>query len=207
MKAILRLFFKIMKKLDLSWKRRELQNSFSSFGKNFRFDPDSTFVDSHEMSFGENVFINKSAHFSGEIRVGNDVMFGPNVTIFAHDHYFAVSGKALHEMETIWNHKAVNIGNHCWIGSNCVIVAGTNIQDGTVVAAGSVVKDNNPPYCLIAGAPAKPVRLIFSDSDLKKHLKALSYSESLISDILNTRIAMTKGKNLKSVHQHLKVLK
>jgi acetyltransferase-like isoleucine patch superfamily enzyme len=203
MHKMLKYFFKIIRKLDIRWKKQELVDSFGRVGENFRFDPNSIFIDPHEMTFGDHVFINRSAHFSGKIRVGNDVMFGPNVMIFAHDHYFGVSGKTLYEIESIWRHQPVNIGNHCWIGANCTIVAGAQINDGTVVAAGSVVKGSTPPFCLIAGVPAKPIRLIFSDSALKEHLKALSYSNSQIAEIIRERSRLTDGRRLKVIQRDL----
>jgi virginiamycin A acetyltransferase len=116
-------------------------------------------------------------------------------------HYFAVIGKSLHEMESTWNYKKVKVGNHCWIGSNCVLVAGSTIQDGTVVAAGSVVKSDNPPYCVIAGVPAKPVRLIFSDLELEAHLQTLGYDSAYVARIIQTRSSMTKASDLATVKQ------
>lgn len=53
------------------------------------------------------------------------------------------------------------IGNDVWIGSQCVILSGTKIGDGVVVAANSVVKGDIPPYAIVAGSPAKILKYRF----------------------------------------------
>lgn len=52
----------------------------------------------------------------------------------------------------------IHIGNHCWIGCNCIVLKGVTIGDGAVVAAGSVVTKNIPPNTLVAGNPAKIIK-------------------------------------------------
>lgn len=56
----------------------------------------------------------------------------------------------------------VSIGDHCWIGTNAVVLKGVRIGPGTVVAAGSVVAADLPPFSLAAGNPAKVVRSLGS---------------------------------------------
>ena len=56
------------------------------------------------------------------------------------------------------NTSPVNIGNHCWIGCNSIVLKGVSIGDGAVVAAGSVVTKDVPPGALIGGNPAKIIR-------------------------------------------------
>lgn len=50
--------------------------------------------------------------------------------------------------------KSVIIGDNVWIGCGCVILAGVTIGNNSIIAAGSVVKDNVPENCLYAGVPA-----------------------------------------------------
>lgn len=51
--------------------------------------------------------------------------------------------------------RPVRIEDHVWIGINCCILEGVTIGRHAVVAANSVVKEDVPPYTLVAGAPAK----------------------------------------------------
>jgi acetyltransferase-like isoleucine patch superfamily enzyme len=52
----------------------------------------------------------------------------------------------------------VIIGNHCWIGTNAVILPGTKLGNNCVVAAGSIVNKEFPDNCLIGGVPAKIIK-------------------------------------------------
>ncbi len=55
-------------------------------------------------------------------------------------------------------HAPINIGKDCWVGANAVVLKGTQLGDGSVVAAGAVVASKVPPSSLVAGVPARVVR-------------------------------------------------
>ena len=54
--------------------------------------------------------------------------------------------------------KDIFIGNNVWIGANSILVSGAKINDGAVVAAGSVVTKEVPANAIVAGAPAKVIK-------------------------------------------------
>lgn len=54
--------------------------------------------------------------------------------------------------------KKIIIENDVWIGGNCVITAGVRIGEGAVVAAGSVVTKDVPPFTIVGGVPAKIIK-------------------------------------------------
>ncbi len=54
--------------------------------------------------------------------------------------------------------RPVTIGDDVWIGNGCKIMPGVTIGEGAVVGAASIVTKDVPPYTLVAGAPARPVR-------------------------------------------------
>jgi acetyltransferase-like isoleucine patch superfamily enzyme len=60
-----------------------------------------------------------------------------------------------------------SIGNDVWIGSNVIIPGGIRIGTGAIVAAGSVVVKDVPPYAVVGGNPAKVIRLRFSDEQIE----------------------------------------
>ncbi|MCX4371304.1 MAG: CatB-related O-acetyltransferase [Dysosmobacter sp.] len=63
---------------------------------------------------------------------------------------------------TAWNHRGnIVVGNDVWIGYEAVILSGVTIGDGAIVAARSVVTKDVPPYTIVGGAPARPIRLRF----------------------------------------------
>lgn len=58
------------------------------------------------------------------------------------------------------------IGNDVWIGYNALIMAGVKIGNGAIIAAQSVVVKDVPPYEIVGGNPAQPIRKRFSDQDI-----------------------------------------
>ena len=58
------------------------------------------------------------------------------------------------------------MGNDVWIGYEAVILAGVTIGDGAIVGACAVVTNDVPPYTIVGGVPAKPIRKRFSDETI-----------------------------------------
>jgi virginiamycin A acetyltransferase len=65
----------------------------------------------------------------------------------------------------------ITIGNDVWIGTQCVILSGSTIGDGAVIAANSVVTADIPPYAIAAGSPARVLRYRFSDAIIERLMK------------------------------------
>lgn len=66
--------------------------------------------------------------------------------------------------------RKILIGNDVWIGANCIIFEGVTINDGAVIAAGSIVRKDVPPYAVIGGVD-KIIKYRFSDEIIEKLLK------------------------------------
>lgn len=70
------------------------------------------------------------------------------------------------------NHKEkIQIGNDVWIGYGAMIQRGVHIGDGAIVASGAVVTKDVPPYTIVGGVPAKPIRQRFDDETIEKLLE------------------------------------
>lgn len=93
---------------------------------------------------------------SGKITIGNHVMLAPRVSIYAENHLFDHTHITIKEQGV--KRMDVTIEDDCWIASNVVILAGVTIGKGSVVAAGSVVNENIPPYSVAAGVPARVIK-------------------------------------------------
>lgn len=68
----------------------------------------------------------------------------------------------------------VQIGNDVWIGARAAIMGGVTIGDGAIVAFGAVVTKDVPPYTIVGGVPAKPIRRRF-DGALVEQLLAFQW--------------------------------
>lgn len=68
----------------------------------------------------------------------------------------------------------VTIGHDVWIGHGAIILPGRTIGTGAVVAAGAVVTKDVPPYTIVAGVPARPVRRRF-EPRIADRLQALAW--------------------------------
>lgn len=60
----------------------------------------------------------------------------------------------------------IEIGHDVWLGTRVIIVDGVKIGNGAIVAAGSVVTKNIPPYAIVGGVPAKVIRYRFTDDQI-----------------------------------------
>ena len=67
-------------------------------------------------------------------------------------------------------YRNIFVGNDVWIGANCIIFEGVNIGDGAVIAAGSIIRKDVPPYAVIGGVD-KIIKYRFSDEVIQKLLK------------------------------------
>lgn len=74
-----------------------------------------------------------------------------------------------------WGNKGDTvIGNDVWIGYEAVIMPGIKIGDGAVIGTRAVVTKDVPPYTIVGGVPAKPIRRRFDDATVEK-LEALRW--------------------------------
>ena len=110
------------------------------------------------ISIGNNSAVGAQSFLGGQggIKIGNDVIMGPGVRIFSENHNFANPDILIRKQGE--SRKGVEIQDNCWIGAGATIVDGVSVGEGAVVAAGSVVTKNVPPYALVGGIPAKLIK-------------------------------------------------
>ena len=93
---------------------------------------------------------------SGFIEIGDNVMMSPRVSIYAENHLFDNPDLSIKDQGV--KREFVKIEDDCWIAANTVILAGVTIGRGSVIAAGSVVTKDVPPYSMVGGVPAKVIK-------------------------------------------------
>ncbi|PTX57929.1 acetyltransferase-like isoleucine patch superfamily enzyme [Litoreibacter ponti] len=91
---------------------------------------------------------------NGRITVGNDLLLGPNVTITAANYRFRdgspVTEQGMDEAD-------VTIGDDVWIGAGAIILSGSSLGHGSIIAAGAVIRGSVPDRAIMAGVPAQQV--------------------------------------------------
>ena len=71
-----------------------------------------------------------------------------------------------------WDNRGdIVVGSDVWIGYEAVILSGVTIGDGAIVGARAVVTKDVPPYTIVGGVPAKPIRKRFSEEDIAQLLE------------------------------------
>ena len=112
-----------------------------------------------ELVIGDNVGIAANAFIAmrGKIEIGNNTIFGPNVSIHAENHNFSDIDKPIKLQGA--TRKGVKIGEDCWIGSKAVILDGVTIGSHSIIAAGAVITKDIPEYCIAGGVPAKVIKM------------------------------------------------
>ena len=143
---------------------------FKSCGKNVNIEHGAFFGGGREIEIGNNSAIGQNARISGPLIIGDDVMMGPNVSIFTQNHETENIYKPM-RLQTAPKEK-VTIGNDVWIGANAVILPGVTIGNGTIIGAGAVVTRDVPDFAVVGGVPAKVIKMREERSDLPK-LKVL----------------------------------
>ncbi|WP_432798745.1 acyltransferase [Poriferisphaera sp. WC338] len=108
----------------------------------------------HNLIIGDHCSIGRFSILNcvGTVRMGNYVRMGPNVMITTLNHGF-VKGTNIHHQEC--ELQQVTIGDDVWIGGHASILAGINIGNGVVIAAGAVVTKDVPDNAIVGGVPAK----------------------------------------------------
>jgi acetyltransferase-like isoleucine patch superfamily enzyme len=114
---------------------------YSEFGKN--------------LTLGERVFINMGCSFqdTGGIAIGDDSLIGHGSIITTLNHGQDPNRRA--DMIPA----PVRIGRKVWLGAGVTVVPGVSIGDGSIVGAGAVVTRDVPANAVVAGVPAKVIRM------------------------------------------------
>ncbi|MDR1644776.1 MAG: CatB-related O-acetyltransferase [Tannerellaceae bacterium] len=95
------------------------------------------------------------------------------------------------------------VGNDVWIGEKATILAGVHIGDGAIIGMKSVVGSDVPPYTIVAGNPAKPIRQRF-DNEMIDLLLKLKWWDKSIEEIQQL-IPLLTDNDLEKVKENIKI--
>ncbi|MEX0609978.1 MAG: acyltransferase [Balneolaceae bacterium] len=120
------------------------------------------------IEIGTGTYINRNSLIIAEERVsiGENCRISWDVIIMDSDLHPLNSSSVIN--------KPVVIENNAWIGCRCIILKGITIGEGAVVAAGSVVTKDVPPYTIYGGSPARYITDVKNEDYSKKMKKTIS---------------------------------
>lgn len=152
---------------------RSFRNSSEKIGKVYYFQGPIQFNYGSHTFIGENFFANFNLTVMDDARIyiGDNVCFGPNVSLMATSHpLIAQERMGLDdEGKTTMAEYAdeIHIGDNVWIACNTVVIGGVHIGNNVVIGAGSVVTKNIPDNYLAYGNPCRPVLSHYRDRQQK----------------------------------------
>ena len=116
----------------------------------------STFCNWGGISIGSRSGLGVNCSVHGPLKIGNNVMMGPNVTILPHPHNIERTDIPMGQQGM--RVAEVVIGNDVWIGMRVIIMPGIKVGDGAVIGAGAVVTKDVPAFAIVGGVPAKVIK-------------------------------------------------
>ena len=116
-----------------------------------------------KIHIGSNVGIGEFAHIGGAggVIIGDNTIIGPYFSLHPENHNFSDCSMLIKQQGV--NRKGIVIGANCWIGSKVTVLDGSEVGDGCVIAAGTVVKGVYPNNVIIGGVPSKILRSRFGE--------------------------------------------
>jgi acetyltransferase-like isoleucine patch superfamily enzyme len=130
-----------------------------------------------EVAVGYGTTIGPNCFLHGPVAIGNYCQFAPAVGIYGRDHPTSHISTYVNRNlldGKLWSYgraETVCIEHDVWVGHGAVILRGVRIGSGAVVAAGAVVTRSVPPYAIVAGNPARTLRMRFPDAVVERLLR------------------------------------
>lgn len=116
-----------------------------------------TILEDERTTFGDDVWLSVGC-FVDYAHIGNHVLIGQHVVLLAggrHHHFDQLDVPIKQQGNP--PRQPINIGDGAWIGANATIMA--DIGNDAIVGAGAVVTKPVPPYAIVAGNPARILRM------------------------------------------------
>jgi acetyltransferase-like isoleucine patch superfamily enzyme len=119
--------------------------------------PTAYLENANEIELGDNVQFGHGCWVAGTggLTIGHNSGIGPRAVIHTANHNYKDPGTRI--LDQGHDLRPVTIGNDVWVAAGAIVLPGTILGDGVVVAAGSVVSGTVAPYSVVAGFPARKI--------------------------------------------------
>ncbi len=153
---------------------RKIKNA----GQDIHIGARSSFWAPDAISIGNSVYIGKDVHLECNAEIGDHVLIANRAAFVGrNDHDFRAVGIPVRFSPWIgsasppspYRDEKIVIETDAWIGFGAIVLTGTRIGRGAIVAAGAVVSKDVPPYAIVAGNPARVIGHRFPEEIIPAH--------------------------------------
>jgi maltose O-acetyltransferase len=139
-------------------RRKLVKHIFETCGSNVIIKQNAYFGEGTGICIGDNSQIGERSTIGAFTKIGRDVIMGPEVIIWTVAHRFGRVDVPINKQEGI-GVRPVEIGDDIWIGQRVIIMPGLKIGSHAVIGAGSIVTKEVPEWAVVAGVPARVIRM------------------------------------------------
>ena len=138
------------------WIRKMLVSSFvDQCGKDVRVKHNADI--SPFVRIGRGSELGTRCIIQSHVVIGDDVIMGPDVKIYSRNHRYEALDTPIKDQGKV--QCTTSIGSDVWIGANVIILPGVCIGDHVIVGAGAVVSKDVPEFAVVAGNPARILKM------------------------------------------------
>lgn len=135
----------------------------------------------------ENIEIGRYCQLGNEVCVLNE-----HPSDWLTSHPFAYNNQKIFPAPFTWERftpfersQPIKVGNDVWIGNRVQIKMGVTIGDGAIIGAGAVVTKDVAPFAIVAGVPARQIRLRFEPAVIERILAVQWWQYNLLGQDIN----------------------
>ncbi|GAB1223190.1 hypothetical protein ENUP19_0136G0027 [Entamoeba nuttalli] len=145
---------------DFTKRREILQTIVGHLGENSNVFVPFNCTRGNFIDIGDNTVININCYIleGGPVKIGNNVMIGPNVSLIGGTH--STDPKIRNACGGTAYGKPITIKDGAWIGCGAIILPGVTIGENAIVGSGNVVTHDVPDNMIAVGNPAKVRRRV-----------------------------------------------
>jgi len=130
---------------------------FRYCGLHVNIEKGANFFTGWEIEVGDYSSLGMNCMIPYDLKVGKDVMMGPDVIIIGDNHCYDKRDIPM-RLQGYKDYPPVHIEDDVWIGARALILPGVRIGKGAIIGAGAVITKDIPPYSICGGNPARVIR-------------------------------------------------
>lgn len=147
---------RLLGNFSMKFRRFCCSQIFLKCGLNVNIEKGAHFENGFELEIGDYSGLGINCRVPGNIKIGRDVMMGPNCHILSQNHDISNLDTPMRCGGFI--KKQTIIEDDVWIGLNVIFTPGRIVKKGSVIAAGCVLSKDFPEYSIIGGNPSRLIR-------------------------------------------------